>query len=371
MKSFLAVVCFSLLFPAISLSANLEALIRNGQKASAPVFPEVNCGDFRILCKSALEGNINDQRRLVDFQLRYIESVYNPLKPTGGLLVSSRKLEKGYDTASGNYAVNLNAFFEETSDEVQVRKKNFEVQTRAGVSYPVAFPRYHPADDSIEVKDGGGSKWIPLAELTDRDGRFVRNALADEVFESSSGFDISISDTRLNDISRDEQRGHVDHIHDETGERVSGSYVTSSMDEVLRTVVLENRGSFPLENLVVEYQSFAEQTVMRLPKDTPTDYRCVGCIEVEHLAPGERKEIELNLPAVVNAKMESITTGDYIYSVAIPPEQNPKSEGRMNGIWVKVHRFTPYGERLTRECKSSGVPSRDWECVVPAGAVSR
>jgi hypothetical protein len=137
---------------------------------------------------------------------------------------------------------------------------------------------------------------------------------------------------------------------------------------VTRKIILTNKGNFPLENLVIEHQSFAEQTIMKMPKDFPSDYRCAGFFAVKSLAPGERKELELKLPETVDAKQESINTGDYEYSMVLPPDVNKRSEGRINGIWVKVHRFTPYGESLTREYKSAGVPSAEWENVAPTGA---
>jgi hypothetical protein len=357
-------------FLAVSFTSNaitMEALIRKNQKAAMPVFPKVDSGNFESLCKSASDGDTAAQEQLLNLQMRHIRSAYKPMKPLGGLLFSVRKPEKGYEGEENNYAANLDEFFDETSDDVRVNKKSFSVQTKTGESYAVTVLKYAPSEQAIDVKDGETVKTVPLSDLTDKDRQFVENALVDDQFKSSRELVISSVDDRLGEVAS-KGKDKVSSTHYLTGEKVKGSFSSASMKGISRRIILENKGNFPIEHLVVEYQSFIEQTVMKMPKDFPTDFRCVGYEEVGTLAPGEVKEIELELPETVDAKQESINTGEYEYSVVLPPDVNPKSEGRVNGVWVKVHRFTPYGERLTREYKSAGVPSAKWECVVPVKA---
>lgn len=149
---------------------------------------------------------------------------------------------------------------------------------------------------------------------------------------------------------------------------MGGAFVSAASQGIVRKIILENESRFPLENLVVEYQSFAEQTIIKMPKDFPSDYCCAGFFEIKSLGPGEKKELVLKLPETVEEKQETIHSGDYEFYRVIPADCNPKSEGRINGIRVKIHRFTPYGEQLTREYKSAGVPHVDWMNVAPAGA---
>jgi hypothetical protein len=271
---------------------------------------------------------------------------------------------RGFEEPENNYALNIAEFFEETTDEVRVRKRGFEVHTLDGASFPVSYLQYKSSSKAIQVKNGAETSLIPLAELTEKDRFFVRNALADESFDSRK-FDIAVDDKRLRAEDKETKKRN---IHFDNGETINESFSSAEAKGMNRSIVLENQGRHPLKNLIVEYQAFVEQTIMKMPKDFPEDYRCVGCFEVASLAPGEVKRLPLKLPATINAKMESVNDGDYEYSIVLPSDVNQKSKGRMNGIWVKVHRITPYGERLTREYKSSGVPSTDWENVAPTGA---
>lgn len=316
-----------------------------------------------------MKGEFAAQKEISSLLTTHLRSVYGVLARQGGLLFSVRRPVRGYDKAASNYAVNIAEFFEATTDTVRVKKSNFEVAAMEGTLCQVSVLNYKPAGAMIEVKKNGQEQWLALADLCAADRRFVENALADEAFESSNDLIISSEDSRSDGASLEKEK--VSSTHYLTGEKVEGSFASASMKDLSRSIVLENKGRFPLENLVVEHQSFAEQTIMKRPKDFPSDYRCAGFFVVKSLAPGERKELKLTLPEMVEAKQETIHTGDYEYYRSIPSDCNQKSEGRMNGIWVKVHRFTPYGERLTREYKSAGIPSAEWINVAPTGAEIR
>ncbi|MCU0858577.1 MAG: hypothetical protein MUC65_09270 [Pontiellaceae bacterium] len=315
-----------------------------------PKFPPVNVEEFKSLQAAAVEGDALAQAKVVDFSIGHMEVVYAPLQKCGGLLFSVRKPVEKYNDASSNYALNLAAFFEGTTDKVRIKKQKFEVKTKDGFSYLVATPRYRKKEEAIEVTVGTGVQSVPLADLSDADRRFVESALADQAFKSD--LKISFEDSRSE------------------GEIEVKDFYTEQTETVSRKIILKNEGELPLENLVLEYQSFVEQMIFRMPKDFPTDYRIAGWIKVPFLAPGETKEFPLDLPSTVAQKPEIIQKGDGRYYRPIPPELNNLGEGRMNGTWVKVYRFTPYGERLERECKSSGSSSGKWDsgkwdCVTP------
>jgi hypothetical protein len=345
-------------------AANFETLIKQHQKATAPKFPVVPAKDVSVLQEAAQTGDVVAQKKMQTMLLSRVQEVYAPLVKNGGILFSVRRPVKGYDDALNNYAVNLESFFEETTGQVRVRKHDFTVTATDGTVFQVGYPEYKPAEASIEASKDGKNRLVRLSELNATDRQFVENALADEIFKSSGEFEISSVDSR----SEEERRGSKDNVSgvsQSTGEKVTGSFVATAAKGISRSIILENKGKLPLENLVVEYQSFAEQIVMKLPKDFPSDYRCVGFIKVEAITPGEKKELKINLPETVEAKQQNIQTDGYEYYRVIPTDLNQQSEGRINGIWVKVHRFTPYGERLTREYKSSGVPDVEWNYVAP------
>lgn len=368
MKKLVLSVCLSAVLASAGFSETIEDVLKRTRRVREVSFPVTDLSDqFEALQEKAKEGDESAQKQLQDLLQKRIRQVYAPIKKQGGLFFSCRKPEKGFDEAESNYAINLEEFFEETCDDVRVRKKNFKVKSKDGFTFSVKFLKYRTEDDAIEVTAGGETLWLPLADLTEKDRVFVQNALADEIFESSSEFEISSEDQRLGEVDselRDQRSG----IDAETGEKIHGAFAEAEAEGLSRRIVLENKGLVPLKNLIVEYQSFAEQMIMKLSRDFPEDYRCVGMVEVDEIAPGEVKKIKLSLPDIVTAKQRTVMQGDYEFYVEIPSELNQESKGRMNGVWVKVHRLTPYGERLTREYESSGVPSADWESVAPTYA---
>ncbi len=345
----------------------IETIVERNQKTALPAYPETVPVNFAGLQKKAVAGDDDAYLKVPQISITRIWAVYKVLSAHRGLLFSVRKPVRGYDTAKNNYAVNIEEFFAATSDGIRIKKNGFDVCTSNGVIYSVTGLNYSPADSSIEVKNGSVSSRISLNQLTAADRRFVENALQDEIFDSSSSFLISSQDARSDGESK--QGDKVSGTYRATGEKVSGAFSSSSENKLSRKIILENKGSLPLENLVIEYQSFAEQTLMKWPSDFHDEYCYAGYFEVKSLAPGAKKELDLTaLPVTVNAKQESINTGTTEYSVVIPAGLNKQSEGRMNGIRMRVHRFTPYGERLTREYKSAGVPSLEWSCVAPTTA---
>jgi len=348
---------------SLVISDSMPNLIGQNRKSPLPKFPSVEAESFEDLQKAAAEGDLPASVELYSLVSKHVHVVYKSLKKGGGLLVSCRRPSRDFDDPENNYAVNLEEFFEETTDDVRIRKRDFKVHALDGSEYTVSFLDYDPANKAVKVKDGEKSRWIPLAELAEKDRVFVENALADDLFKSRS-FEITIDDKRLRG---EEMKTSEYKVAFSDGTRKDSSDFEKAKSEAInRTIVLENRGNFPLENLIVEYQVFAEQTVMGLPDDFPEDYRCVGFLEVASLAPGKVKDLPLELPVVVNKQLEDNVDGNTRYSVSYPSGINDHSKGRINGIWVKVHRITPYGERLMVDHKSSGTPSSaKWTAVAP------
>ncbi len=355
-----------LLLVSLASAENIDSIVQRNQKAAKSQYPVNKAADFSALQIAAIKGDANAQEKLLELSAKHIQTVYGILGKQGGLLFSTRRLISGYDTAQNNYAVNLIEFFEATADKVSVKKKYFDVTAQDGAILSVSFLTYKPVDKAIEVKKDGKSTTVALADLCEADQKFIIEALEDEQFESSSDLVISSEDSQGEGSSfeKEKRSGMVE----STGEKVTGNFVVGTAKEVFRKIIIENKGSFPLENLVIEHQSFAEQKIMKRPKDFPENYRYSGFIQLKSLAPGERKEIEIKLPQAVTAKQTTVSTANTEYYIVIPSDCNQQSEGRMGGIWVKVHRFTPYGQRLTREYKSAGVPDVEWANVAPSSA---
>lgn len=333
------------LFAAAGFGDTIEALVNKNLGKSAPTFPTANTSGFKALQTSAAEGDASAQKEMVGFLIGHIEKVYAPLQSHSGLFFSLRKPIAGYDDAASNYAVNLEEFFAATTDKVRVTKKKFEVKTKEGVSLPIETLKYRDRDESIAVKTGEETTWVPLADLTDLDRCFVVSALKDHTFESN--LEISSEDSK----SREESR--------------LVNYQRRRLTTIDRKITLENNGLLPLENIVVEYQSFTKQNIILTPEKMPSDYRSVGFIKVPLLKPGEKKEFALDLPGVESQKPEAVSRGNITYFIEVPRGQKRSGDGNIQGVWVKAHRFTPYGERLEVEYKSACVPSTKWTYVTP------
>lgn len=347
---------------------NMAELISQNLQMRSPEFPGTDAPRFSEFQRNASEGDAGAQERVFALIERRVGAVYKPLGERGGLLFSVRRPVAGLDTPSSNYTLNLKELFEKTTDRVQIRKRDFTVHSESGLVLTVRMPRYSASDATVEVSDGTRDGWIHLDGLIEKDRRFYQSALVDQIFLSSRDFIISSSDVRRAEGDRGMQEEEF--ISSVSESQQKGAFSSEAKVEMQRRIILENRGALPIENLLVEYQSFARQTVMKLPSDMPSDFRLVGHFIVRSIEPGETKEIEVSLPAVVMQRPQMVlaSSGEYYYYDPIPAGLNPSGEGRVDGIWVRVHRITPYGERLTREYKSAGVPALPWENVAPVRA---
>lgn len=378
-------VCSVSAFLLVMLSgdaATIEEMIGKAQKSPMPAFATatealakpseksikkksggaVATLSFEELCSAAQNGDAAAQKAVAEFLRSRSRDVYAAMQSYGNLFFSVRKPVKGQDTAKTNYAVSLADFFKASCDTVKVPKRNFKVKTLDGSSYQVTSLQYLASQQTLGVKDGELSKSIPLAKLTELDRVFVQSALTDHLFESTQ-FKIEVKDGRSVEKFVE---GAIVNVTSDAGSTRKGRISGVIAESTPRTITLINKGDFPLENLFVEYQSFAEQVILMFPKDFPEDYRIVGMVEIPVLMPGESKEIPVELPEIITSKAQSVTIGLEDYDVNFPPDVNSISQGRNNGIFVKVHRFTPYGERIEREYKSSGVPpSTKWEYMAP------
>jgi len=326
----------------------------------------VTPANFAEQSLAAQAGDVAAQKRIREFLGGSIRRVYAGLNGYGSLFFSPRKPAPEFDIPVKNYALFLDSLFAETCNRVTVPKKEFGVTTKSGSSYHVGPLQFQKANQTLAVKVGEVSTNIPLADLIEKDRLYIDSALMDQLFESSSKFKISVNDGRPVKRSVDDMIVKV--TNPDTGRTIDAAFSGVTAESTPRSIVLANKGEVPLTDLVVEYQSFLEQTVMGFPKDFPDDYRVVGMMEIPILLPGETKEIPVELPEIITAKSQTVRAGSLDVSVAFPSDANSFSKGRNNGIVVKVHRFTPYGERLERQYKSSGVPPAKWDCLAPVNA---
>ncbi len=367
MKAKLTTVGLLVCAGSLAFAENIPNVVKRFQKKPLPALPAARTGEFASLQEKALKGDSAAQRQIATLLESQVSAVYSIMSKNGGLVFSLRKPKSGfYDSVTDNYALNVEKLFAATADQVKVKKRDFEVHMTGGETGVVRLLKYRPLDEAIEIQKNGRPQWVALTNLTDPDRFFVKSGLEDKIFESESALTFSVDDSRLGEVGSGERK--VAGVSHGSGEYREGVLQSSSMQGVERRIVIENNGKFPVGNLLIEYQSFAEQQIIEYPKEFPTDYRCVGLLTVKSIPPGEKISLPLNMPDIVSAKLETFESGDYVYYQKIPSDCQQTSSGRMNGVWLKVSRITPYGERLVREYKSSGVPPTEWNSVAPVNA---
>ena len=341
---------YLLLCSAISCSAaEIGKLLDQYQGARTPNYPVSSETTFKNSQKAALTGDVDAQGELFSMCLGHLKEVYAIAEKNKSLLFSVRKLKKGvFDAPSNNYAENIENFFKNTTDKVRVNMRDFTVQTTAGEEWVVKQVKYSSKTDELEVMKKGSTERskVKLSELRDLDQKFIQSALVDKAFDSK----LSIS--------------YEDDEQDEVANR-STDYTRTVIDGLKRTLVVENKSKVTLRNLLVEYQSFAEQTLLGISEDLPEDYCSIGFFKIDELVPGEKVERVLDLPRVEQTIKQTTQTGDTEYYIKYPANSHLSSEGGFKGLWVKVHRITPYGERLEVKEKGSGVPAKKWCNVLP------
>jgi hypothetical protein len=220
-----------LLLASFASAANIESLFRRNQKEALPEFPAGDTSDFSSLQKEALRGDSSAQTKIPALLTEHLRSVYGVLNKQGGLLFSVRRPVRGYDKAEKNYAVNIAEFFEATTDDIRVKKNDFEVTGKDGTVWPITVLKYKTDGAMIEVKKNGQPQWLALADLNDADRRFVENAFADESFESDRELIISSEDSRSDGATYEREK--VSHTHYLTGEQLDGAYASASMKELI------------------------------------------------------------------------------------------------------------------------------------------
>lgn len=343
------ILMLSLLLTTTVFSQDMRQLVQKTLNSQPGNLPYFLASDYRTLQKTAMKGDQDAQKKLFSVIADHFEDVYASLERNNSLLFSLRRMEKGmYDTPSNNYAENIEALFEKTTEQVTVNKRGLKITTLDGEEKLIDRIKYQDKDKTIKIQHGEEEfVEIPLASLADQDRLFVTSALIDDAFKSD--LEVSVEDS--NEM--------------ETEERTSGrAPIVRTIESIDRYIILENEGEFPINNLLVEYQSFLEQALMDLSKDLPEDYALVGYSRIDSIEPDEQIRIKLPVPAVLQERTEETTSNGITYFHKSPPGTHPRSEGDIGGTWVKIHRITPYGEHLeiSKKFKSG---SKKWNNVVP------
>ena len=120
-------------------------------------------------------------------------------------------------------------------------------------------------------------------------------------------------------------------------------------------ITLENSSDLSIDNLIVEYQVFFKQTLAGTPESSNEQWRFVGYSIVKAIPAKDKYTITVNPPAIKESRIHGYSGSTREFTLRYPKGRNQKSSGCMQGIWIRVHRTTPYG-CLTREIKNGIIP---------------
>ncbi len=335
-------------------AATIERIVFAQKKGQSKKYPSISSSEnvFFSTQQTAIKGNTDAQVELYTLVSEHFKKVYSIVSTTDSLLFSLRKVKRDFfDEASNNYAINIETFLKKTTDKVKIKKRNFRVQTSAGEEWLVGEIKYQPETGEIEVKKPKTAitKKIKFAELTEENQRFIKIARVNNLFKSK--LSITCEDQKQDEIKK-----------------IKARYTITTFDGMSRTLIIKNKSDTAIDNLLVEYQSFAEQTLLGYSKDLPEEYRTIGYFKIDSLAPGQQIEHPLTLPHVSRTITQTTQSGNTEYYIKYPPNTHKSGDGKICGVWVKVHRITPMGERVEKEFKSSGLRSKKWLAVAPLSA---
>jgi len=345
----LIIFLLSLCLTTTTFAQDIKQIVSENLGRQPGAYPRVPTPDYTPLHKAAIEGDQDAQEKLFSIIADHFEAVYASVEKNDSVLFSLRKIKKGmYDYPSSNYAINIETLLERTADQMTVNKRGIKISTLDGEEKLIDRIKYADKDKTITIKCGEKEfAQIPLASLIENDRQFITSALIDDAFDSD--LEISCEDS-----------------DEEESEQSSGGNapLITTTESITRHIILENEGDFPIHNLLIEYQSFLEQSLVDYSEDLPEDYALVGYSRIDSIEPGNQVKIKVPVPAVLQERYTGSESGDYTYFHESPPGTHTSSEGDIKGLWVKVHRITPYGEHLEIS-KKFKTGSKKWKNVAP------
>jgi len=129
-------------------------------------------------------------------------------------------------------------------------------------------------------------------------------------------------------------------------------------------VEIDNKSDVLLDNIIMEYQVFFQQSIEGTPTKANNYYRHVGYLPTNVLKGTQL--ITITPPSLSSSeyreKKEKYRTSTGILIESVPTPRYPEgfhqeNRGRMQGIWVRLHRIAPCGHVL-REYKKNIYPKK-------------
>lgn len=198
---------------------------------------------------------------------------------------------------------------------------------------------YNGATGTVEVElENGKRTRVKPTVFSAEDQAYIQDWIKGQSIMSDSLLKVSCSE-KLTEKWKDEEDGQV---HYGGGEYETETVSVTKFERYTYELKLENRNAFPLENLTIKYRICYEQSEHnRDRKAIPAKKYKTGSLKIDRIE-AKSKQVVTTDSVVLSCKQ---FTGDLIYSRGDPE----KTDGRIDGIWLKIIMRLSSGETVERE----------------------
>jgi hypothetical protein len=279
-------------------------------------------------------------------------------------------LKESNPNIHNNYAATLEHFLASLTKESDTSGTGLFVTKNDGsvIKIDKTLSKY---TESIFTKITNKVVEIPLSELTPESQQVARTAIADTCFRLNLKLSVSnwkkaikewqesIPSERIKAWLEDRGVSDTSFLHDAGEIRTHQEYQFD--------ILVSNKSDVILDNLILEYQVFFRQAIAGTSDKTHNYYRFVGYSNIGSMNPREERRHLITPPYITESYLRGSSTTEgnwkYTYTLSYPLGLHQKSSGRMQGIWVRIHRITPYS-CLMKECKEEVYPDKTtWDSV--------
>lgn len=302
--------------------------------------------DFEALRKKASDGSKQDQDNYFNLCAKYIHDSYDSIK-TNRYIVESYKSKEEIISLKPSPVLRIETFLNNIPPPAS--PENGAVVTTSN-NLQVAVEKIYSDDTkAVFIADGPQQKRVSISELPASSQLWATALVANQLFERKFEIAVNKGDSRTREGS--------------STPKIGGAKESYTYTETPYNIVLANKSGAAIDSLIVEYQIFFKQTLPGKKLDDPADYRFVGHKVIKTIPADGNFIINVIPPPIIESKLVggSIgTTATYLY---YPTDCYQTGSGRIRGIWVRVHRITPYG-RLTADFKDGVYPTdAEWAAI--------
>lgn len=200
-------------------------------------------------------------------------------------------------------------------------------------------------------KDSGRTHKVDVGLFSEEDQTYVREWQIAKGFNSESRFKISAKRKQF-ELDRKQ------HVHKYSGVENAQTTIKQTGYEIR----LESRIDTPLKNVAIEYCIYYEQERADCGKQVTDEGVMRGVLHIDELAPKAKTTLKTD---PVKLRKHELNSDWYYYSGA-----GNKQQGKVVGIWLRVHLPLSNGQRVTRQYSrpDSLKKNRQWsDYSVPVG----